>query len=486
MRFYIFFTFFLLFPAFSVAQEQIIVDDFDSYSTGDADGVGCWSHDGSDTAEIVDASAVSLPNSLYLEGADSMMIQYLCDPVEISSEKTILQFSYKFDVPDSTNDEGAWHSRSIVRLAREGEFPDDSFYFGGSYQDDSTSTTQLSFADSSSFVPSGVFASDLSANTWYDVYIEIDFQNERIRGSVDDFPLSDWFSLDLSADSYVHSVWLGSTWSSSSTFWYDSFGGSDSSVSWDDFMEGYEVESSGAFSLYLRHPDYRSSGEYVAQSGDFNFIFGYSVPSIDNAYLKVERYTDDTFSTVDTVLIDNEVLSSHILGSVNQAIKRFDVSFPVVDGETEYYRVKLSENVEGIAMERVSYGFALIGDDAEGEESFSMADSESSSQNFGFIGNMLLDLFVPSQDFVFNKFSELSDARNDVFFQEVKGAYDERIGSLVLDEAYEITGTLMGSPVTFLSTDLASSLFVFIRNAISAVLVFALSFWLVKRISKVF
>lgn len=118
----------------------------------------------------------------------------------------------------------------------------------------------------------------------------------------------------------------------------------------------------------------------------------------------------------------------------------FQINFPVVDGVTEFYKIELLEYNKAddgtISWEHVHYiPLKIIGDDTS--EALNVGDISdyigTELADYGFYGNILRDLFVPSASFITANVGTISNLRHEKFqsFFQMKDTFDAGLAKMV-------------------------------------------------------
>jgi hypothetical protein len=294
-------------------------------------------------------------------------------------------------------------------------------------------TTMTDNEDILTYVVSGVYYYDeennsFSSETWhnvgvdfwcdesdskftYNIYIDDVLKAENVKAQSGSCP-------GVSLDDFYFRTYYGN-YRFDNIEIYDTM---PSSSSTDDPLNnfvGYVNDSD--YSIHLMRPSMGSlPNENVVMSvnpdPDFSTVWAVRFPSdkIDKTFITVRQCLDDAFE-IDDCSIIYPITSVEDLGADgSKNVISFQLDFPVVLSETEYYLIQEWKELEDTSVEVVATAPLILTGVVDSTIPFDM-DYYNETPDYGFFGNLLRDFFLPDSNFFVNNFNELNSLRQEKF-----------------------------------------------------------------------
>lgn len=205
---------------------------------------------------------------------------------------------------------------------------------------------------------------------------------------------------------------------------------------------GYVSENQDWF-LSLNYPPLVDNQAKVVPDTDFPIRIMYTAPpNSPNVSILVNKYTDETFTTLDYSLVSNntDILDPDGLGYI-------ETDDDIVDSVVSYYKMSIGD---GTLVFYTTY-FSIVGS-TDSDSSLPVLPGDT---DLGPVGNLIRGFILPRYNFLQTKFSLLENVLDDKFgdFYSIRTHFIDSFENITLDNFESPTFTFLGTTVDIIPLD---------------------------------
>ena len=226
---------------------------------------------------------------------------------------------------------------------------------------------------------------------------------------------------------------------------------------------------------------------------DFSTVWAVRFPPdlIDDTFITVRQCLDDSFDIEDCTIIHALESVADLGASGDSSVVSFELEFPVIDAETEYYLIQEWKTVDDVDVEVVATAPLILTGDVGDSFPYDMDYYDYDNvPDYGFFGNLLRDLFLPNSNYFVNKINALNSIRVEKFswYYDIKDEFSAGLSSLdsASSDPPDLTISFYDSPdILIFDTTYIDPYISTIKTWISAFLWLVLCLFLFKKTSTI-